>query len=326
MLDRYPPGASVGSIGHLGAHRDCLGGGATVWRAGRAAAPDAGALWPGNARCGVAHLGCCPHPPVSGPRRQVAQARHHMGEFPVRSWEQHLPMATSLTQGSQCSICQCPRPRASRRCGSARYGDWLVSRSPWNGAPIRVLKTWRRIRKIWQTWVKGAHLDALRAPSHRTEKFRFGDSGIREATTRGYATPGPAKAGHEGCRHDVHRPVRHPGFPNIQGRESQLADFLLTSASTAAGFTWLIPARGPGLARQCPDDVPEVGCFRIAASLNPHGPALLTNQPRVVLTSEVRRLLTILLTNARTRADLGGIWRHSARSKVVGPVGLEPTT
>ena len=73
-------------------------------------------------------------------------------------------------------------------------------------------------------------------------------------------------------------------------------------------------------------DVPEVGCARIAAPFTPQGPALLTNPPRVVLTSEVRRLLTNLLTNARARGDLGGIWRHSMRSKTVGPVGLEPTT
>ena len=37
-------------------------------------------------------------------------------------------------------------------------------------------------------------------------------------------------------------------------------------------------------------------------------------------------LLAIVLTNARSQVDSGGIWRGSVRSKMVGPVGLEPTT
>ena len=80
------------------------------------------------------------------------------------------------------------------------------------------------------------------------------------------------------------------------------------------------------MARQSPDGVPEVGCSCVAALLTPQGSALLTNPQRLVLTSGPRRLLTNLLTNARTQAGLGGTWRPSARSKVVGPVGLEPTT
>ena len=80
------------------------------------------------------------------------------------------------------------------------------------------------------------------------------------------------------------------------------------------------------LARQSPGDVPAVGSSGIGPSHAAPRLAVLTIRLPLELTGELDAVLTIVLTNARTRVVSGGLWRHSARSQMVGPVGLEPTT